>query len=47
MFRYKRLIGDGLRANTPEAQATEARIAVSVLNRMFGLGMPDSGAVVS
>jgi hypothetical protein len=47
MYRYKRLVGDGLRAKTPGAQATEARIAVSVLNRMFGLGMPDSKAVVA
>ena len=47
MFRYKRLVGDGLRAKTPKAQATEARIAVSVLNRMFGLGMPNSEAVVA
>ncbi len=47
MFRYKRLIGDGLRARTPEAKATKARIAVSVLNRMFGLGMPDPEAVGS
>ena len=47
MFRYKRLVGDGLRAKTPGAQATEARIAVSDLNRMLGLGMPHSEAVVS
>ena len=47
MFRYKRIIGDRLRAKTPEAQVKEARIAVSVLNRMSGLGTPDSEAVVS
>ena len=47
MFRYKRLVGDRLRAKTPGAQATEARIAVSVLNRMSGLGMPESEAVVA
>ena len=47
MFRYKRIIGDRLRAKTPAAQAKEARIAVSVLNRMSGLGTPDSEAVVS
>ena len=47
MFRYKRLVGDRLRAKTPERQTTEARIAVNVLNRMHGLGTPDSQAVVA
>jgi hypothetical protein len=47
MFRYKRLVGDGLRAKRPGAQATEARIAVNVLNRMHGLGTPESEAVVA
>ena len=47
MFRYKRLVGDRLRAKSPESQATEARIAVNVLNRMHGLGTPDSEAVVA
>jgi hypothetical protein len=47
MFRYKRIVEDGLRAKTPEAQTTEALIAVRVLNRMVGLGMPDSEAIVS
>ena len=45
MFRYKRLVGDRLRAKSPESQRTEARIAVNVLNRMYGLGMPDSEAI--
>ena len=47
MFRYKRLVGDRLRAKSPESQATEARIAVNVLNRMHGLGTPESEAVVA
>ena len=47
MFRYKRLIGDTLRAKKPGAQANEAKIAVNVLNRMFRLGRPDSEAVVA
>ena len=47
MFRYKRLVGDRLGAKTPGVQTTEALIAVRVLNRMFGLGMPHSEAVVS
>ena len=47
MFRYKRLIGDSLRAKKTEAQSREARIAVWVLNRMAELGMPKSEAVVA
>ena len=47
MFRYKRLIGDSLRAKKPEAQAREARIAVWLLNRIAELGMPRSEAVVA
>jgi hypothetical protein len=47
MFRYKRLIGDGLRAKKPEAQVRESKIAVRVLNKMVELGMPTSKAVVA
>jgi hypothetical protein len=47
MFRYKRLIGDRLRAKRPEAQDRESMIAVNVLNRVIGLGMPASEAVVA
>ena len=47
MFRYKRLIGDRLRAKKPGAQAKEAMIAVNVINRMVGLGMPRSEAVIA
>jgi hypothetical protein len=42
MFRYKTIIGRGLRARTLPAQKTEARVACSVLNRMSRLGMPVS-----
>jgi Transposase DDE domain len=42
VFRYKTIIGRGLRARTPPAQKTEARVACSVLNRMTRLGMPVS-----
>jgi Transposase DDE domain len=42
MFRYKTIIGRGLRARTLPAQKTEARVACSVLNRMTRLGMPVS-----
>ena len=45
MFRYKALIGRGLRARTLPAQKTEARAACGVLNRMTGLGMPISQRV--
>ena len=42
MSRYKRIIGDILRARGRPAQETETRIAVSILNRMLDLGRPDS-----
>ena len=42
MFRYKTVIGRGLRARTLPAQKTEARVGCSVLNRMTRLGMPVS-----
>ena len=40
--RWKRVIGDGLRFHTDEAQVTEVDIAVEVLNRMFDLGRRNS-----
>jgi hypothetical protein len=43
-FRYKAIIGDRLRARHPESQAAEAITACDVLNRMAGLGMPESFA---
>src|SRR5918912_3979150 len=45
MFRYKTVIGPGLRARTLPAQKTEARVGCSVLNRMTRLGMPVSQRV--
>jgi len=45
MFRYKALVGPGLRARTLPAQKTEARAACAVLNRMTRLGMPVSQRV--
>ena len=47
MSRYKRIIGDRLRAKKPGAQTREAMLAVNVLNRMTALGMPDSVAVAA
>ena len=40
--RYKRVIGDTLRARTDRGQATEVAIAVRALNRMLELGRPES-----
>src|SRR5215203_5319937 len=42
MFRYKAIIGRGLRARTLPAQKAEARVGCTVLNRMTRLGMPVS-----
>jgi hypothetical protein len=42
MSRYKRIIGDTLRSHSRQAQETETRIAVSILNRMLDLGRPES-----
>jgi hypothetical protein len=40
--RFKRVIGDALRSQTDQRRATEVAIAISALNRMFGLGRPKS-----
>ena len=39
--RWKRVVGDGLRFQTDEWQATEVAIAADVLNRMLELGRPE------
>ena len=39
--RFKRMIGDGLRSRTDQRRATEADVAVQVLNRMLELGRPE------
>ena len=39
--RWKRVIGEGLRFQTDERQATEVAIAADVLNRMLDLGLPE------
>ena len=39
--RYKRVIGDALRARTERRQTTEVAIAVASLNRMLELGRPE------
>jgi hypothetical protein len=47
MFRYKRIIGDRLRAKHRSSQKIEALIAVDVINRMTALGMPESEKIVA
>lgn len=44
-FRYKSIIGDRLRARTPEGQEAEALLACNVLNAMTDMGRPDSYAI--
>ncbi len=44
-FRYKSIIGEGLRARSPGRQGAEALIACNVLNRMTELGRPDSYSI--
>jgi hypothetical protein len=39
--RWKRVIGDGLRAHTDERRATEVDVAIHALNRMLELGRPN------
>ena len=44
-FRYKSIIGSGLRARSPGGRVTEAVIACNVLNRMTELGRPESYSI--
>ena len=44
-FRYKSIIGGGLRARSPGGRATEAVIACNILNRMTERGRPESYSV--
>ncbi len=46
-FRYKSLLGDGLKAKNRNAQTREVMIGCHILNRMAALGRPESYAVVS
>ncbi len=45
VFRYKSIIGNGLRAQTPGRRQTEALLACNVLNRMIELGRPLSYSI--
>ena len=44
-FRYKSIIGDGLRARTPGGRTVEAQLACNMLNAMTDMGRPASDAV--
>ena len=44
-FRYKSIIGDGLRARSGGGREVEASLACRVLNRMTALGRPESSAI--
>ena len=41
-FRYKSIIGNGLRAWSPAGQGSEAVLGCEILNRMNALGRPVS-----
>ena len=41
-FRYKQVFGPRLHARHPLAQAVEAKLACSILNRMTAFGRPES-----
>ena len=42
MYRYKSILGRGMRARSLTGQRLEARLGRRILNRMAQLGMPDS-----
>jgi IS5 family transposase len=44
-FRYKAIIGRGLRARHPKAQEAEVLMACNILNRTIALGRPESFAI--
>ena len=44
-FRYKSIIGEGLRARSPAGQGSEAVLGCEILNRMTDLGRPASYSI--
>jgi len=42
MYRYKTIIGRGMRSRTLEGQRMEVQLASKILNTMTLLGMPNS-----
>ena len=45
IYRFKRIIGGGLRSGKLEHQCVEARLGSQILNQMLALGRPESYAV--
>ena len=44
-FRYKTIIGGRIRARHPQSQEAEVVMGCNILNRMTGLGRPESFAI--
>jgi hypothetical protein len=44
-FRYKTIIGGRIRARHPQSQEAEVVMACNILNRVTGLGSPESFAL--
>ena len=44
-FRYKLIVGDGLRARSPAGQGSEVVLGCDILNRMIDLGRPASYSI--
>ena len=44
-FRYKSIVGDGLRAQSPAGQGSEAVLGCEILNRLTDLGRPASYSI--
>ena len=44
-FRYKSIIGEGLRAKTPGGRTAETLLACNILNTMTDMGRPNSYAI--
>ena len=44
-FRYKSIIGDGLRAKSPAGQLSEAILGCQILNRMTDFGRATSYSI--
>ena len=42
IYRYKTMIGQGMRSRTLAGQRVEVQLTCSILNTMTLLGMPDS-----
>ena len=45
IYRYKQIIGPEMRARTLAGQRVEHRIGCEIVNRIAGLGMPDTHCI--